>query len=128
MEIAGLKMRPFTVRCRLNCLALGLTLFTDPEICTIPECACEKKHLSAVEIEEQMAALVWERTQPLTVVRSAIDNKRAQESIDEFTDSLPPSALPLLVAEINRVAADIRAQAVEVVPRSETVDDKAPGN
>ena len=117
VEIAGLKMRPFTVRCRLNCLALGLTLFTDPGA-----------QLSEAQVEEQVVALAWERTQPVPVVRAAIDAGTAWDAIHEFADALPMSALPVLVAEINRVAADMRAQAVEVVPRSETVDEKAPGN
>lgn len=118
MEIEGLTLRPFSLRSRLNCMALGLTLFTDP---TATE-------LSALQVEEQILALAWERSQPVQVVRKAIDSGTAWDAIHDFADSLPLTALPKLVAEINRVAAEIKEQTVEVVPRPNSEDKDAPGN
>jgi hypothetical protein len=118
IEIEGIKLRPFSLRSRLNCMALGLTLFTETEG---PE-------LTPLQIEEQILALAWERSQPVPVVRKAIDAGTAWDAIHDFADSLPLAALPQLVAEINRVAAEIKAQAVEVVPRPGGEDKDAPGN
>lgn len=118
MEIDGLTLRPFSLRSRLNCMALGLTLFTE----------AEGVELSPLQIEEQILALAWERSQPVGVVRKAIDAGTAWDAIDDFADSLPLGALPKLVAEINRVASEIKEQTVTVVPRSDSVDKDAPGN
>jgi hypothetical protein len=118
IEIDGIKLRPFSLRSRLNCMALGLTLFTETEG---PE-------LTPLQIEEQILALAWERSQPVSVVRKAIDAGTAWDAIHDFADSLPLTALPKLVAEINRVASEIKEQTVTVVPRSDSVDKDAPGN
>ena len=118
MEIEGLTLRPFSLRSRLNCIALGLTLFTDSE----------GAQLTPLEVEEQIVALAWERSQPVHAVRKAIDTGTAWDAIHDFADSLPLAALPKLVAEINRVAAEIKEQAVEVVPRPGSEDKDAPGN
>lgn len=118
MEIEGLTLRPFSLRSRLNCMALGLTLFTEPD----------GTELTPLQIEEQILALAWERSQPVQTVRKAIDAGTAWDAIHDFADSLPLAALPKLVAEINRVAAEIKEQAVEVVPRPNSEDKDAPGN
>jgi hypothetical protein len=118
IEIEGIKLRPFSLRSRLNCMALGLTLFTDTE----------GAELTPLQTEEQILALAWERSQPLQAVRKAIDAGTAWDAIYEFADSLPPAALPHLVTEINRVASEIKANAVEVVPRPGSEDKDAPGN
>jgi hypothetical protein len=118
IEIEGIKLRPFSLRSRLNCMALGLTLFTDTE----------GTELTPMQIEEQILALAWERSQPVSVVRKAIDAGTAWDAIHDFADSLPLAALPQLVAEINRMAAETKAQAVEVVPRPGGEDKDAPGN
>jgi hypothetical protein len=99
-------------------MALGLTLFTDTE----------GAELTPLQVEEQILALAWERSQPVQTVRKAIDAGTAWDAIHDFADSLPLAALPQLVAEINRVASEIKAQAVEVVPRPGTEDKDAPGN
>jgi hypothetical protein len=116
IEIEGIKLRPFSLRSRLNCMALGLTLFTDTE----------GAELTPLQVEEQILALAWERSQPVQTVRKAIDAGTAWDAIHDFADSLPLAALPQLVAEINRVASEIKAQ--EVVPRPGTEDKDAPGN
>lgn len=118
MEIEGLTLRPFSLRSRLNCMALGLTLFTE----------AESQELTQLQVEEQCLALVWERTQPIKLVRKAIDAGTAWDEIYEFSDTLPPEAMPKLVAEINRVAAEIKERIVEVVPRPGVEDKEAPGN
>jgi hypothetical protein len=118
MEIDGLTLRPFSLRSRLNCMALGLTLFTE----------AEGVQLSPLQVEEQILALAWERSQPVGVVRKAIDAGIAWDAIHDFADSLPLGALPKLVSEINRVASEIKEQTVTVVPRSDSVDKDAPGN
>jgi len=118
IEIDGLSLRPFSLRSRLNCMALGLTLFTDSE----------PTELSQLQIEEQIIALAWERSQPIGVVRKAIDDGTAWDQIHAFADSMPLMALPKLVAEINRVAAEIKENSVQVVPRSDSTDKDAPGN
>ena len=118
IEIEGIKLRPFSLRSRLNCMALGLTLFTDTE----------GAELTPLQIEEQILALAWERSQPVQEVRKAIDAGTAWDAIHDFADSLPLAALPQLVAEINRVASEIKASAVEVIPRPGAEDKDAPGN
>lgn len=102
----------------MNCMALGLTLFTQ----------VEGVELTQLQIEEQVIALAWERSQPLKDVRKAIDSGTAWDAIDEFADSLPPTAYARIVSEINRVAQEIAAHAVEIVPRSGVEDKDAPGN
>lgn len=118
VEIDGLSLRPFTLRSRLNCMALGLTLFTE----------VEGGELTQQQIEEQILALAWERSQPVGIVRKAIDGGTAWDEIHAFADSLPLTALPKLVAEINRVAAEIKDATVQVIPRGDSVDKDAPGN
>jgi hypothetical protein len=41
---------------------------------------------------------------------------------------MPLTALPKLIAEINRVASEIKDATVQVVPRTEGEDKDAPGN
>ena len=118
LEIDGITLRPFTLRSRLNCMALGLTLFTDTE----------GVELSQLQVEEQVVALAWERSQPVTAVRKAIDAGTAWDEIHMFADSMPLTALPKLVSEINRVAAEVREKTVQVVPRTDAEDKDAPGN
>jgi hypothetical protein len=118
IEIEGLTLRPFTLRSRLNCMALGLTLFTETE----------GTALSPLQIEEQILALAWERSQPVAEVRKAIDGGTAWDQIHEFADSMPLTALPKLVSEINRVASEIKDASVQVVPRTDSEDKDAPGN
>ena len=118
VEIDGITLRPFTLRSRLNCMALGLTLFTDTE----------GVELSQLQVEEQVVALAWERSQPVTAVRKAIDAGTAWDEIHMFADSMPLTALPKLVSEINRVAAEVREKTVQVVPRTDAEDKDAPGN
>jgi hypothetical protein len=118
VEVGALTLRPFSLRSRLNCMALGLTLFTE----------AEGVELSPLQIEEQILGLAWERSQPINVVRKAIDAGTAWDAIHDFADSLPLTALPKLIEEINRVASEIKEQAVTVVPRTEAVDKDAPGN
>lgn len=118
IEIDGLVLRPFTLRSRLNCMALGLTLFTETE----------GDSLSPLQIEEQILALAWERSQPIGVVRKAIDDGTAWDCIHAFGDSMPLAALPKLISEINRVASEIKESSVQVVPRTGTEDKDAPGN
>jgi hypothetical protein len=118
VEIDGITLRPFTLRSRLNCMALGLTLFTDTE----------GAPLSPLQVEEQILALAWERSQPVAAVRKAIDAGTAWDEIHSFADSMPLTALPKLIAEINRVASEIKDATVQVVPRTEGEDKDAPGN
>ena len=118
VEIDGLSLRPFTLRSRLNCMALGLTLFTETE----------GGELTQQQIEEQILALAWERSQPVGIVRKAIDDGTAWDQIHAFSDTLPLTALPKLVAEINRVASEIKEATVQVIPRNDAVEKDAPGN
>ena len=118
IEIDGLTLRPFTLRSRLNCMALGLTLFTETD----------GVELSPLQVEEQILALAWERSQPVGVVRKAIDDGTAWDQIHAFADTMPLAALPKLVSEINRVASEIKESSVEVVPRTGAEDKDAPGN
>lgn len=118
IEIDGITLRPFTLRSRLNCMALGLTLFTETD----------GTALSPLQVEEQILALAWERSQPVSVVRKAIDAGIAWDEIHSFADSMPLTALPKLISEINRVAAEIKDATVQVVPRNDTDDKDAPGN
>ena len=118
VEIEGITLRPFTLRSTLNCMALGLSLFTE----------AEGAALSPLQIEEQILALAWERSQPVAAVRKAIDAGTAWDEIHGFADSLPLTALPKLVSEINRVASEIKDATVQVVPRPEVSDKDAPGN
>lgn len=120
VEIAGITLRPFTIRSRLNCMALGLTLFTETET--------EGVALTQLQVEEQVVALAWERSQPVTAVRKAIDAGTAWDEIHIFADTMPLTALPKLVSEINRVAAEIKDKTVQVVPRTDAEDKDAPGN
>jgi hypothetical protein len=118
VEIDGITLRPFTLRSRLNCMALGLTLFTDTE----------GAPLSPLQVEEQILALAWERSHPVVAVRKAIDAGTAWDEIHSFADSMPLTALPKLIAEINRVASEIKDATVQVAPRTEGEDKDAPGN
>ena len=118
VEIDGITLRPFTLRSRLNCMALGLTLFTETEGVA----------LSPLQVEEQILALAWERSQPVAAVRKAIDAGTAWDEIHMFADLMPLTALPKLVSEINRVAAEVREKTVQVVPRTDAEDKDAPGN
>jgi hypothetical protein len=124
IEIAGITLRPFSMRCRINCLSLGLTMFTH----TPDELEAQGIKLTEADREAQTIAFVWERSSDMHIVRRAIDNGTAQEAIYEFGETLCPSALPAIVAEINRISAIVQRNSVTVVPRNTDGDKDAPGN
>ena len=110
-------LRKFTVLSHRNLLKLGVKLFTEGD-----------KGLEQWEIEQQILAFVWERSQPVADVVKAIDDGTAWQKILEFGEQFDFTELESFVGEINRVAESLKSKTVEVIARPGNEDPNTPGN
>jgi hypothetical protein len=114
--IAGISFRPFTIGSKALCEQLKLTMFVTGEGGETPG-----------EAERQIAAFTWIHVAPLAVVLKAVREGKAEDAALEYAFSIPTSSLNAIVAEINRISEQAKANAVEVDSTENTKTTK-PGN
>jgi hypothetical protein len=113
--IAGLNFRPFTLGSKAACEQMNLSMFLTGETG------------SDAEAERQMVAFAWLHSAPLKTVLAALRNGTANECAQEFGFSVVISAMPELVAEINRISRAAAEASVDIMPKPGSKDD-SPGN
>jgi hypothetical protein len=118
-EVAGLKLRPFSLGTLNLCRRLKLTLFTGQ-----PEA-----ELSDDEKQRQIIAFLFLQSRPLDEVLRAV---RSPDFDDEhllpFSLTLPLSAIPEAVAEIQRIMDSAGAAVVEIEAKPGCKSDSPPPN
>jgi hypothetical protein len=115
--IGGLVFRPFTLGSKAACEQMALTMFTGAG-----------DSLTPGESERQVIAFTWLQTQPLQAVLRALREGRAVEETEAFGFTVPLGAVNQIIAEINRISEQAKANAVDVVEKSGTKDPAEPGN
>lgn len=119
-EIAGLKLRPFSLGSLSLCRRIKLTMLTgeaDPET------------LSDEEKQQQIVAFLFIQSQPVPDVLKAIQSPDFfDEHILPFSLELPMEAFPLAIKEIQRVIDAASAAFVEVAPKPDEKPEDAPPN
>ena len=113
--VAGLKFRPFTLGSKAACEQMKLSMFLTGETG------------SDSEAERQMVAFAWIHAAPLKTVLAALRSGTADEAAQEFGFGVSLSAMPELVAEINRISRASAEASVDVMPKPGAKDD-SPGN
>ena len=119
-EIAGLKLRPFSLGSLSICRRVKLTMLTG-------EAAPET--LTDDEKQQQIVAFLYIQSQPVPDVLRAIQSPRFfDETVLPFSLELPMEAFPLAIAEIQRVIEAASAAFVEVAPKPDDKPEDAPPN
>ena len=115
--IGGMQFRTFTLGSKAACEQMGLTMFTTGELCKDPG-----------EAEQQLIAFAWLHVKPLPDVLKALRNGTAVDDAQAFGFEIPISAVSDMIAEINRISDQAKANAVEVVDRPAHGKSDAPKN
>jgi len=115
--IGGMEFRPFTLGSKAACEQMGLTMFTTGQLCDDPG-----------EAEQQLIAFAWIHVKPLNDVLKALRNGTAADDALAFGFEIPIEATSEMIAEINRISNQAKANAVEVVDRPTHGKSDAPKN
>jgi hypothetical protein len=120
-EIAGLKLRSFSLGSLSICRRVKLTMLTGE---AAPETLTED------EKQQQIVAFLYIQSQPIPEVLKAIQSPRFfDETILPFSLTLPMEAFPQAIAEIQRVIDAASAAFVEVQPKpDEKLEDAHPNS
>lgn len=119
-EIAGLKLRPFSLGSLSICRRLKLTMLTGE---------ADAETLSEDEKQQQIVAFLYVQSQPIPEVLKAIQSPRFfDETVLPFSLSLPMEAFPEAIREIQRVIDSASAAFVEVQPKPDEKPEDAPPN
>lgn len=119
-EIAGLKLRPFSLGSLSICRRLKLTMLTGE---------ADAETLSEDEKQQQIVAFLYVQSQPIPEVLKAIQSSRFfDETVLPFSLSLPMEAFPEAIREIQRVIDSASAAFVEVQPKPDEKPEDAPPN
>jgi hypothetical protein len=119
-EIAGLKLRPFSLGSLSICRRLKLTMLTGE---------ADAETLSEDEKQQQIVAFLYIQSQPIPEVLQAIQSPRFfDETVLPFSLSLPMEAFPEAIREIQRVIDSASAAFVEVQPKPDEKPEDAPPN
>ena len=119
-EIAGLKLRPFSLGSLSICRRLKLTMLTGE---------ADAETLSEDEKQQQIVAFLYVQSQPIPEVLKAIQSPRFfDETALPFSLSLPMEAFPEAIREIQRVIDSASAAFVEVQPKPDEKPEDAPPN
>jgi hypothetical protein len=127
-NVAGLKLRAFTVGTTDLCKAFGLTMFLDPE--TVK--GIEKTGLApmaADELERQLITFAWMQSEELDVVLESLDADTWKNAVRKFKFNVDLGAITPLLQEIARVSGLSVADSVEVAKKpSDSSEKDAPPN
>lgn len=119
-EIAGLKLRPFSLGSLSICRRLKLTMLTGE---------ADAETLSEDEKQQQIVAFIYVQSQPIPEVLKAIQSPRFfDETVLPFSLSLPMEAFPEAIREIQRVIDSASAAFVEVQPKPDEKPEDTPPN
>ena len=107
-EIAGLKLRPFSLGSFNICRKLKLSILTGEG----------NTEISEEEKQNQILAFIYIQTQPIADVLKAIKSPSFfDDYVLPFSMSLPINAMPAAISEIHRVIDEASSAFVEVLPK-----------
>lgn len=86
------------------------------------------KPVEAWSMEFQLTAFAWLQSAPLPEVKAAVREGRWEQEVEDFSFGLSMEELPLLLAEVERIAKLAEAAAVQVKPKPGTGEKGAPKN
>ena len=119
-EIAGLTLRPFSLGSLSICRRAKLTMLTGE---------AKPEELDDDAKQQQIVAFLYIQSQPILEVLKAIkDPEFMGNHVLPFAMTLPLSAIPAAVAEIQRIMDAASAAYVEVQPKPDDKPEDAPPN
>ena len=119
-EIAGLRLRPFSLGSLSICRRVKLTMLTGE---------ADPQTLSDDEKQQQIVAFLFIQSQPVPDVLRAIQSPDfLGEHVLPFSLGLPMEAFPQAIREIQRVIDAASAAFVEVLPKPDDKPEDAPPN
>ena len=115
--IGGIKLRAFSYGSLQIAYLLGLTMFTG-----------DGNDLSEIELQRQISTFVWMQSAPLEDVVAAVTNNTAGQSALTYSLGIDFSNLSEMLAEIERIGAQVAANEVRVESKHKlTSEDESPG-
>jgi hypothetical protein len=115
--IGGIKLRAFSYGSLQIAYLLGLTMFTG-----------DGNDLSEIELQRQISTFVWMQSAPLEDVVAAVTNNTAGQSALTYSLGIDFSNLSEMLAEIERIGAQVAANEVRVESKHKlTSEDEPPG-
>ena len=127
-NIAGLKLRAFTVGTTDLCKAFGLSMFLDPDTVKGNE-KLGIAPMSAEELERQLLTFAWMQSEDLDAVLEALDAGSWKNAVRKFKFNVDLGAITPLLQEIARVSGLTVAASVEVAKKpTDTGEKDAPPN
>lgn len=88
----------------------------------------DEAELSEAEQQRQLMTFAWMQSQPLDEVFAAVNAGKVDEAVQRFEFDVPVPWIPLIIAEIKRIAEQASAASVEVMQKPNSGDKDAPGN
>jgi hypothetical protein len=119
-EIAGMKLRPFSLGSLSICRRAKLTMLTGD---------VQPEDLTDDEKQQQIVAFIYIQSQPIPEVLKAVkDPDFIENHVLPFSMVLPLDAVPLAVKEIQRIMDAASAAYVEVQPKPDEKPEDEPPN
>lgn len=112
LDVAGLKLRPFSVGSYNLINRLGIDLTATDE----------------AQQMRNLAAVAWMQSAPIPQVLRAVHSGKADEAIDEFMFSIDLSRIGELGAELNRIGEQIAAATFDVEAKPGDKEESTPPN
>ena len=117
VDLAGLKLRPFTLGTLDLCRQLGLTMFVDGSVPT-----------DSAERMRQVAAYLFIQSEPLDTVLKAVDDLGFEKThLRPFKFRLTPDVIGAAMALIEKNLSAAGAAVVDIEPRGKA-DDPPPNS
>ena len=113
LEVAGLKMRPFSIGSFHLMQRLGITI---------------DGTLSESDQMRNLAAIAWLQSAPIPDVLRAVHTGKADEAIDGFMFAIDLSRVGELSAELNRIGEQVSAASFSVEAKPGDKEEQTPPN
>jgi hypothetical protein len=113
LDVAGLKMRPFSIGSFHLMQRLGITI---------------DGTLSEADQMRNLAAIAWLQSAPISDVLRAVHTGKADEAIDAFMFSIDLSRVGELSAELNRIGEQVSAASFSVEAKPGDKEENTPPN
>ena len=113
LEVAGLRLRPFSIGTYNLIQRLGIRLDSD-----LPES----------QQMRNIAAIAWLQSAPIPEILRAVHTGKADEAIDAFMFSIDLSRIGELSAELNRIGEAVTAASFEVESKPGDKEESTPPN